>query len=230
MTTPNLRRGGEPWSHDEDRALVQELRDGLTLEDIAEMHGRTMGAIRSRASCMVPDDEQHPTSRKARIEWLREQLADGDYDWQTPLHARTKPYSWNVAEDDQLRNGWENGTPLVELADALRRSEPMLVRRLLQLQLAGQLEEIVDRLGCDPNGPLPLRIAIARGAAGPLVHVLLGVDDHGRPVHISLHESMQAAQALSDAISEHDNRVDNWRVVTRQVGGPGYADPWRGST
>jgi hypothetical protein len=222
---PNLRRAGGAWSDDEDEALVQELRDGLDLDDIAEIHGRTIGAIRSRVNCMVPDDEQHPTSGKARIDFLREQLAAGDYDWRTPLHSRTRRLAWSPAEDDQLRKGWETRTPLVELADAMRRSEPMLLRRLLQLGLAADLLEIVDRLGCDPRGPLPLRVAIAGGAAGPVVHILLGLDENGAPIHISLHESAQAARELSIALGEQDASLASWRTVERQIGGPGYMDP-----
>src|SRR4051794_2401422 len=136
---PNLRRAGEPWSDDEDESLVQELRDGLALDDIAEIHGRTAGAIRSRASCMVPDDKQHPTSRKARIDFLREQLAVGDYDWRTPLRSRASRSAWSPAEDDQLRRGWKTRTRLVELTETTRRSEVMVVRRLLQLGLAVDL-------------------------------------------------------------------------------------------
>lgn len=222
---PNLRRAGGPWTDDEDEALVQQLRDGLDLEDISEIHGRTMGAIRSRVNSMVPDGEQYPTSRKARIEFLRKQLAAGDYDWRTPLQSPTRRLAWSPTEDDRLREGWETRTRLVELADAMRRSEAMLVRRLLHLEVAGDLLEIVDRLGCDPDGPLPLRIAIARGAAGPLVHVLLGLDENGRPVHVSLHESAQAAKGLSIALREQGDTVASWRTVVRQIGGMGYADP-----
>jgi hypothetical protein len=221
----NLRRAWGPWSDDEDEALVQELRDGLELDGIAEIHGRSIGAIRARVNRMVPDDEQHPTKRKARIEFLREQLRAGDYDWRTPLHSRTSPLAWSLAEDDQLRGAWKSRTRLVELADTMRRSEPMLVRRLVQLGLAADLLEIVDRLGCDPNGPLPARIAIARGAAGPIVHILLGLDENGRPIQVSLHESAEAARQLSIALGEQDAGVASWRTVERHIGGPGYTDP-----
>ena len=73
---------------------MQELRDGQDLDHIAEIHGRTLGAIQARVNGMVPEGEDLPTSRKARIAWLREQLAEGSYDWQTPLEARSSKYAW----------------------------------------------------------------------------------------------------------------------------------------
>jgi hypothetical protein len=235
MPSPNLRNAGGAWSDDEDETLVQELRDGLDLADIAELHGRSVGAVRSRASLMVPNDEDRPRSQKARVESLREYLAAGEHDWRTPLHVRTKRFAWTPEEERLIREAWEGRTPLVELADALRRSEPMLVRRLRELGLARDLLEIVDRLGCDPNGPLALRVAIQRGDTGPLISVLLGVDEDGRTIHVSLHESEQAAHTLSTAIQEHDDQVVRWQTIDRQIGGPGYTDPsavyrlWPGS-
>lgn len=228
VPSPNLRNAGVAWSDDEDEALVQELRDGLDLAGIAEIHGRSVGAVRSRASFMVSHDEDRPVSQKARVELLREHLAAGEYDWRSPLHAATKSVPWTPEEDQVIRAGWEDSTRLVELADALRRSEPMLVRRLLELGLAQDLLEIVDRLGCDPDGPLRLRLATRRGAAGPLVYVLLGVDEDGQAIHVSLHEFEQAAHTLSTAIQEHDDQVVRWQIIDRQIGGAGYTDPSAG--
>lgn len=39
---------GKPWSEDEDRRVVAEFDSGTTVKKIAELHGRTSGAIRSR--------------------------------------------------------------------------------------------------------------------------------------------------------------------------------------
>ena len=224
-TTSDLRNVGTPWSDTENAALVQELRDGHDLDDIAEIHGRTLGAIQARINSMVPDEEDLPTSRQARIAWLREQLTAGEYDWQTPLQARTSKYAWRAAEDDQLRKGWELATPLTELSGDLLRSEPMLVRRFIQLRIAKSLGDVIDRLGCDPEGPLALRDAIARGAAGPVIHVLVGVDEVGRLGHVSIHESAHAARGLQNAILKQRTDVTTWHTVEREVGGPGYAEP-----
>ena len=41
-------RAGESWTEDENDLLVEEVRAGANVEDIAQMHGRSEGAIRSR--------------------------------------------------------------------------------------------------------------------------------------------------------------------------------------
>ena len=41
-------RAGESWTEDENDLLVEEVRAGANVEDIAQMHGRSDGAIRSR--------------------------------------------------------------------------------------------------------------------------------------------------------------------------------------
>ncbi len=41
-------RQGEPWSETEDDQLIEEFKAGLKIPDIAEKHGRSNGAIRSR--------------------------------------------------------------------------------------------------------------------------------------------------------------------------------------
>jgi hypothetical protein len=41
-------RHGAPWPEEENEALIEELANGLGVPDIAELHDRTEGAIRSR--------------------------------------------------------------------------------------------------------------------------------------------------------------------------------------
>jgi len=38
------------WGPDEEKDLLTNLKEGLTLEEIAEKHGRTLTAIRSRVA------------------------------------------------------------------------------------------------------------------------------------------------------------------------------------
>lgn len=45
----------EPWSHEEDEQLLEEMRQGASIRDMSEKHRRTPGAIRSR---MKRVDEQ----------------------------------------------------------------------------------------------------------------------------------------------------------------------------
>jgi hypothetical protein len=45
-TRPNQRR---PWSEDEAWQLHKEIKDGLTWEQIAQRHGRSVAAVRRKA-------------------------------------------------------------------------------------------------------------------------------------------------------------------------------------
>jgi hypothetical protein len=38
----------EPWSEDEDRKLWKEIKEGKSMQEIAKLHARSIGAIRSR--------------------------------------------------------------------------------------------------------------------------------------------------------------------------------------
>ena len=42
------RNTGKSWSADEDRVLVQRFRTGASITDIATLHARTRGSIRTR--------------------------------------------------------------------------------------------------------------------------------------------------------------------------------------
>jgi hypothetical protein len=39
---------GEPWSEDEDRKLLAAFDAGRALQELAQAHERTMGAVRAR--------------------------------------------------------------------------------------------------------------------------------------------------------------------------------------
>ena len=39
---------GALWAKEEEQRLIEEFKEGLSLEEIAEKHGRTSGGIRSR--------------------------------------------------------------------------------------------------------------------------------------------------------------------------------------
>jgi ATP-dependent DNA helicase RecQ len=39
---------GAPWTEDEDRQLDEEYNSGMKISEIANIHDRTNGAIRSR--------------------------------------------------------------------------------------------------------------------------------------------------------------------------------------
>jgi predicted GIY-YIG superfamily endonuclease len=44
----SLSSAYEPWSHEEDERLKQEMTEGMSVKEMSEKHGRTPGAIRSR--------------------------------------------------------------------------------------------------------------------------------------------------------------------------------------
>ncbi|MFI6626453.1 TnsA endonuclease N-terminal domain-containing protein [Streptomyces sp. NPDC050528] len=81
-------RQGRAWSEAEDARLVDGVREGLTLQDLAERHGRSTGAIRARVIRLVP--QPGPADDEA-LEWLRTQLAvDPAYSWQNVLDERRR--------------------------------------------------------------------------------------------------------------------------------------------
>lgn len=44
----NKRNAGASWTEEEDNSLIEEFEAGMKLSEIAKLHGRTNGAIRSR--------------------------------------------------------------------------------------------------------------------------------------------------------------------------------------
>jgi hypothetical protein len=60
----------EAWSHEEDERLKEEMREGMSVREMSEKHGRTPGAIRSR---MKRVDVQEPL--------LLQNDDDDDDDW-----------------------------------------------------------------------------------------------------------------------------------------------------
>lgn len=215
-------RVGESWNEAEYRQLIQELRDGLDLLEIARGHGRSISAIRAQAGRMVPEDADCDTTGAARLNWLREQvLAAEDYDWLTPLRNNSGSQIWTEADDALLRRAWESYQPLSEVAAQLGRSEVVVLRRLIVLKLGTGVVDITNRLGCAPNGTLEKQRLLALHAAETLVHLLLGTDEAGRPVHVSVHSSpptaARAAEGADDARREKGLPPLQWTLGPRQV-------------
>lgn len=131
------------WTSEEEARLVQELRDGLTIEDIATAHQRTPTAVLARTSRMAPEDLDLRT-RAERTEWLREQLLiDPDYDWLAPLTVTRRRQQqetrakaprngavWTAAEDEQVLAAVTTGVSIRDLAAQLQRSTKSTARRI----------------------------------------------------------------------------------------------------
>ncbi|WP_380162699.1 hypothetical protein [Kineococcus sp. R86509] len=148
------------WTRDEETRLVQELRDGLTVDDIATAHQRTALAILARASRMTPDElpaddaqaQTGPLTRAQRTEWLREQLhTNPAYDWAAHLgETRRRRYAevrslaprtgaiWTADEDAQVLAATAAGVSNVELAAQLQRSAKSTARRAWRLTQSGE--------------------------------------------------------------------------------------------
>ncbi|MFD8756238.1 TnsA endonuclease N-terminal domain-containing protein [Kitasatospora sp. NPDC059577] len=67
-------RSGRPWTEAEDVRLLEGVRQGLGLDGLADRHGRTVGAIRSRLARHVPLADATDTSDAADerlLQWVR---------------------------------------------------------------------------------------------------------------------------------------------------------------
>ena len=82
------QRAGLSWFPDEDEQLVEGLRAGATVEELAARLQRTVGAITARLALMIPADA-HVLSMDAAA-WLWKQFQDGDYPWQEMLERRKR--------------------------------------------------------------------------------------------------------------------------------------------
>ncbi|MEU5775081.1 sigma factor-like helix-turn-helix DNA-binding protein [Streptomyces venezuelae] len=74
-------RRGRAWSDGEDARLVDGVREGLALSELAERHGRSAGGVRARLARFVPVP-QSGSDVDDPLAWLRSRLAaDPGYAW-----------------------------------------------------------------------------------------------------------------------------------------------------
>lgn len=135
---PLPRRAGERWTDEESTLLIELLRDGLPLVDIAARLRRGAEAVASHCQSLLP-----PGVRVRRAEdelVLRDELAaDSDYDWRAGLRAEAAQrgsFYWEPSGDAILRAGWEQRVRLDELVTATGASEIEVAVRLVALGLA----------------------------------------------------------------------------------------------
>ena len=169
---------------------------------------------------MVPIGEAK--SRGRRIDWLRERLAEGNYDWRSPLQVNLGPTKrmWTRAEDAIVTAAWRQRTALPKVAEALGESEAAVAKRLMRLRLADGVVAVTDRLPYDPDGLIATQRAIALNAAATGVHVLV-IKCEGVIQHVSVHHSREDAEAASVvALAEAESEdLISVVIVSRQVGG-----------
>jgi len=197
--TPNA---GNPWDWQECEQLVGEVRAGLTWKQIAQEHGRTVGAIEAQAALLVTTPEER-TSRRVRADLLRELVAsDPHYNWASPLRENhSTSFVFSPRDDEALRVGWQEQTPLAELAAGLNLSEVLIARRLVQLGIGNGLIEITDSLGCTPGGFVDQKRRLALDPANIQVLVLIASDDQGVQ-YVSVHLDPADADAQAQQLTQ----------------------------
>lgn len=99
-----LSRLGEKWSTKEYAQLVEEIRSGLTVDEIAQAHGRPASGITAACNRLLPA-EQRPSSRQHAPAALSRYLHEHP---DVPLTIRPTP------KRRPRRSPWEVVTPLPE--------------------------------------------------------------------------------------------------------------------
>jgi hypothetical protein len=225
---PAARRAGEKWTESEYGQLLELLRNGLPLEDIAARLGRGVGAVASRCQRMLPPG--HRVHRGEADLVLRTYLADDpDYDWRAGLCAEAAQrgrFYWDSSTDVVLRDGWGAIRPLSELVAATGASELDVAARLVELGLAVSATEVVQRLGCEPDGTLDIRVRMAADRAAAAVWVLVadGLRGSERAKELDQPDMAKAYRHLSLHARPEDARQTLNRLFTGHTTRGGVPD------
>lgn len=201
--------------------MLDGLRDGIPLDDLAETLQRRISAVQARCKKMLPPELQATVLRADADVVLRGLLAsDPDFDAEANLDRNTAR-RWNPQRDEILTQGWKDRRPLAELVAAVSASETDIAGRLIRLGLAADSLAVAGRLGCTPGGTLDLRCRMMRDRAAASVWVLVvdGLPD-GR--HVSLHATRGDAHDHFVAITPESTPADDVvaTVAERALGSP----------
>jgi len=221
-------RHGETWTWIDYEQLLQGVFNGLSVQQIAAELLRTPGAVRARLPQLVPDDATIQHTAHARMDWLRRRLAENpEYDWQTVLNSHADdPYRlWSGMENELLSNGWDHRTALPELVANLQISEPTIVHHLIDLGLAADVGEIVDRLGATPGGGLEARARHLRAELAEAIYVLVVVRA-GRPITSLHHSHEEAKKAFRQIVEGSDTTESRLWVLRRKLDGRDTGQNW----
>jgi hypothetical protein len=216
-------RARDAWSDAENMRLVEGIRQGLSVVELAAAHRRSRRAISRQVEGYLPAGVK--LGGVAAVEWLRTQLArDAGYDWRGPLRARRRTY-WSVEDDAELRAGWDARTDLPLVARELGVSEMAAHRRLVRLRLSDGEAATVARMGCTAGSMLEARSRRQRGEELVALTLLLisGVPAvHGTPGYqLSLCSSREAGHAevhkLTEELRERYRRGDAGMAGSREL-------------
>jgi hypothetical protein len=97
-------RAGAQWSIDECTLVVDKLRAGAAVGDIAAQLERTPGAIKARLCRMIPRELN--VHRDGAAGWLLSRFAaDPDYDWRGVMAGPTREHRKVNSAQDALLSG-----------------------------------------------------------------------------------------------------------------------------
>ncbi|MFI9638118.1 hypothetical protein ACIHAX_36075 [Nocardia sp. NPDC051929] len=224
------RRAYELWTDERNIELVELLRSGLPVEQIAEQAGRSVSAIRGQCRKLLPP--HYRISDSTAVPTLRTLLASPDFDWRESLrerHRRARSVYWDSEMTTGLRQAWTDARPLPEICEEFDASEIEVARQLMRLDLAENMREVADHLGCDPAGTLAGRLRVAADRTSAAVWVLI-IDgpatgsrtrfgDAGPALrHVSVHHDYDTADlTLTDVMFDHLTQGGNVDEITATI-------------
>ncbi len=221
-------RHGHTWDYEDYAQFAEFLRQGVEDEEIAELLGRTKSALRSRAKYLLPMSDDNKDLRPSEaLNRLREYVQTKTNDeWLANVFAWHQSLGtplWDGGSDERLRTAWSAGSPtLPALTEELGFREDQVAKRFIHLGLAETTVQLVERLGCTPDGLIAIRARLARDATAARLWVLT-MNKGSQTVHISLHPNrMEAERTRDDLLHNPTDKADpspwHWAIAERVVG------------
>ncbi len=212
------RRAYEWWTDELNTELVELLRTGMPIDELALRTGRSKTALRAQCHKMLPPHFGGRTRNQAVTD-LSVLVADPSYDWREPLREfarRARSVYWDAEMNTALHYGWEAARPLEDLCGEFDASEIEVGRQLLRLGVAENMSEVAERLGCDPHSSMAARLRLAADRIGAAVWVLVvdgpvtgatktKFEDAGPATrHVSVHPDYDTADlVLAEVLLDH---------------------------
>ena len=207
-------RAGTAWSDTENTQLVDGVRRGWPVRQLAAAHGRTDKAVTKQVESMIP--AELGLRGGMAVGWLRARLdTDPAYDWREPLRDRRVNY-WSADEDEELRTAWEGGLDMPMVAERLGKPELVVHNRLVKLGLSKDEVETVQRMGTAAGSVLEVRSRRQRGEPlhlGTTLIVSGPLTEDGTNFHASMHWSREAGLAELQKVKRKNRELANSRGV-----------------
>ncbi|MEU7788828.1 hypothetical protein [Amycolatopsis sp. NPDC049159] len=130
---PAPQRAGSHWSARDSEILLDGLRTGIPLVDLAVSLQRRVSALQARCKALTPHLQTTVLRADADVVLRGLLAADPDFDVEANLD-RTTSRRRHPAREEILTLGWKDRRPLAELVTAAA-SETEIAGRLIQLGL-----------------------------------------------------------------------------------------------